>query len=276
MITTDSMKFILLLAICLLCNMFFTPKCSQYTPTYTVCTACVPCATPMRPNLSRICENHLSEEYFLRTNTLTEYASFSDIIQFTILLFVLVLSISVCFCKNLDVKFISFDTNLSLLKQYPEKKDKDWVVSVFDSITLFSNWHILWHKYCYVPTSPYWRVPCLSPTFRISKVHISDRSFCILFAVAGLWIWFWKDIFSGNFHDDGNMNTFQDPAQPGRRRRRRRGRRSKTPEGRELTPYEQRKKELRDRRNVRNIPYIIYDFFLSQASISGLFFWIQN
>ena len=104
--------------------MFFTPKCSQYTPTYTVCTACVPCATPMRPNLSRICENHLSEEYFLRTNTLTEYASFSDIIQFTILLFVLVLSISVCFCKNLDVKFISFDTNLSLLKQYPEKKTK--------------------------------------------------------------------------------------------------------------------------------------------------------
>ena len=100
--------------------MFFTSQYSQYT--YTVCTACVPCATPMRPNLSQISENYPSAEYFLRTNTLTEYASFSDIIQFTILLFVLVLSISLCCCKNLDVKFISFDTNLSLLKQCPKKK----------------------------------------------------------------------------------------------------------------------------------------------------------
>ena len=120
--TTDSMKFILLLAICLSCNMFFTSQCNQYIPTYTACTACVPCATPMRPNLSRTCENYLSQEYPFRAITLTEHFSFSDIVQFTILLFVLVLSISVCFCNNLEVKFLSFDTNLSLLKQSPTKK----------------------------------------------------------------------------------------------------------------------------------------------------------
>ena len=60
----------------LLCTVF--SDC-QYTLTYTVCTACVPCATPMRPNHSRICEN------------------FSDIIQLTILLFGLVFSI---YCSN--------------------------------------------------------------------------------------------------------------------------------------------------------------------------------
>ena len=104
----------------LLCTVF--SDC-QYTLTYTVCTACVPCATPMRPNLPRICDNYLSEEYLFRAITLTE-SSFSDIIQLTILLFALVLSISACCCNNLEVKFLSFDTNLSLLKQSPTKKTK--------------------------------------------------------------------------------------------------------------------------------------------------------
>ena len=104
--------------------MFFNSQCSQYTSTYTVCTACVPCATPMRPNLPRICGNYLSEEYLFKGNTLTEHASLRDIIQLTILLFLLLLSISLCCCKNLDVKFLSFNTNLSLLKQCPKNETK--------------------------------------------------------------------------------------------------------------------------------------------------------
>ena len=100
------MKYILPLAICLSCNVFFISQCNQYTSSYTACSACVPCATPMRPNLMRIGEN------------------FSDIIQFFTLLFGLVLSIFICCSNNLEVKFLPFHTNLNLLKQSPTKKTK--------------------------------------------------------------------------------------------------------------------------------------------------------
>ena len=166
--------------------MFFTSQCNQYIPTYTACTACVPCATPMRPNLSQIRENYLSQKYPFRAITLTEHFSFSDIVQFTILLFVLVLSISVCFCNNLEVKFLSFDTNLSLLKQSPTKKTNTesylYLMLLF-ILVIDASRDINIAMLLHLPIDVY---PVFCQTLRISKMHISDRSFCLLFAVASV------------------------------------------------------------------------------------------